>query len=170
MVPGVIAERVPGRGHPLDQLRMPAGALPHHEERGLGAIALQEVEQRRRVLRMGAVVEGQGDRRLGRRDADNGAQREGALREDALDRGLEKRQGARGRGAFYEGVTGGFHGGSFSGWSEAVDLFSPLPFLGPLDPRLRLHAAKSGNFPNLQSRIIFELGEGVIPFLPMSGL
>ena len=51
-------DRVPGPGHLLEDLGVPAGVLADREERGLDAVRRQRGEHRWRIVRPGSVVEG----------------------------------------------------------------------------------------------------------------
>ena len=54
---------------------------------------------------MGTIVEGEGDRGLGGRDADGGAEEEGARGESALSPRLDGGNGAPRRGAHHQSIA-----------------------------------------------------------------
>ena len=64
MVPGVVAQRVTRLPHPLDEAGVLDGLLTEHEERRLGVVPGEDVEQLPRVRRVRPVVERQCEARL----------------------------------------------------------------------------------------------------------
>src|SRR5258707_3244967 len=64
MIPAVIAYDVPHHMFLLHEVRVCLNLLPNNEKSGADAVLMQDTENLRRICRIGAIVEGQGDFRL----------------------------------------------------------------------------------------------------------